>query len=288
MVLPTTDRLQTIGYARARALLILAGLALLVVATGIMYVRRVDTVEVVATLLFIPVFLGFLFFRAPGGAVTAIAASVLYVVLRLPAIDAVGFAEFSGLILSRSLGYLVFGLIGGWSNQVLEGSLDKLDLYDQIDDATGLFNARYFIQDTELEAARAARYETLFSISLVELPVGPVAALGRRKQDATLKELGRKLAESVRTVDRVAHARDDEMRTFAVILPETSAQGGAILTQRFADAIHAYLRAQGAELGRESVRHRTLTIPGDEVQLDKVRRQFADLDRHEHARAVSA
>ncbi len=225
----TTDRLQAIGYQRARLLLVFAGLGILSVVTIIMYVRRVDTVEVVATLLVradlprLPVLPG------PGRThrrARRIRASTWS--SGCPAIDAIGFAAFAGLIMSRSFAYLVFGLLGGWSNQVLEDSLDKLELYDQIDDATGLFNARSFVQDTELEVARSARYETLFSISVVELPVGPIAALGRRRHDAILRGLGRRLAESVRSVDRVAHARDDSSRIFAAILPETSSQGGAI------------------------------------------------------------
>jgi predicted signal transduction protein with EAL and GGDEF domain len=280
--LPTTDRLQTIGYRRARLLLVFAGLGILSVVTIIMYVRSVDTVEVVATLLFVPIFLGFLFFRVPGGLIAAVGASVVYVVLRLPAIEAVGFAEFAGLIMSRCFAYLVFGLLGGWSNQVLEDSLDKLELYDEIDDATGLFNARAFIQDTELEVARAARYETLFSISVVDLPVGPIAALGRRRHDAILRGLGRRLADSVRNVDRVAHARDDSSRIFAAILPETSARGGEMLSERLADAVHGFLVSQGVEIERAKVSHRTITVPGDEEALSALRRQFAEIDAHQH------
>jgi GGDEF domain-containing protein len=283
VALPTTDRLQTIGYRRARLLLVFAGLAMLTVVTIIMYVRRVDTVEVVATLLFVPVFLGFLFFRAPGGLIAAIAASAVYIALRLPAIEAVGAATFAGLILSRCFAYLVFGLLGGWSSQVLEQSLDKLDLYDQIDDATGLLNARAFGQDTEFEAARASRYETLFSVSVVEVPIEPIAALGRRKQAAILAELGRKLADSVRTVDRVAHGRDDTIHTFAAILPETSAQGGSILSERFAEAVHGFLVGRGVDLERTSVAHHTITVPGDEADLEALCERFAAIDAHEHA-----
>lgn len=284
----TTDRLQAIGYTRARQLLVLAGLAILGVITVIMYVRRVDSVEVIATLLFVPVFLGFLFFKAPGGAIAAVGASIVYVVLRVPAIEAVGFGEFAALIMSRCFAYLVFGLLGGWANQVLESSLDKLDLYDQIDDDTGLFNARYFVQDTELEVARSKRYKTLFSIGLVEAPAAPIADLGRRRQASALKELGTKLAESVRTVDRVSHARDGSRHLFAAVLPETGAEGAEIFTSRFADAIHAFLADRGVSLTRGDVNHETLTVPGDDDELGALRRRFAEIDTHEHEHATPA
>lgn len=283
----TSSRLESIGYKQARQLLVLAGLAILALITIIMYVRRVDTVEVVATLLFVPIFLGFLFFRAPGGFLTAVGACIVYVVLRLPAIDAVGFGEFAGLIMSRCVAYLVFGLLGGWSNQILEGSLDKLDIYDQIDDTTGLFNARYFVQDTELESARAERYKTLFSVGLVEVPGGPVNELGRRKQASALRELGRKLDESVRTVDRVSHVSHGGAHTFVSILPETSAEGADVFTERFADAIHSFLEERGVRIDREQVTHRTITIPGDDAALQDLRNQFAEIEAHQFANVPS-
>ncbi|MEY2475125.1 MAG: hypothetical protein QOG87_440, partial [Actinomycetota bacterium] len=54
------------NYQTARRLLLAGGLAVLLVIAGVMYVRRVDTVEVVAVLLFIPVFLAFTFWRVVG------------------------------------------------------------------------------------------------------------------------------------------------------------------------------------------------------------------------------
>ena len=46
-------------------------------------------------------------------------------------------AARSALIIGRGIGYLGFGALGGWAAQQLERSLEKLDLYDQVDDQTG-------------------------------------------------------------------------------------------------------------------------------------------------------
>src|SRR3546814_5145723 len=88
-----------------------------------------------------------------------ILAIAVYAALRSPAIDAVGASEFTGLLASRSAAYLIFGAVGGWATQVLEGSLTKLELYDEVDDETGLYNARHLLQQTDLEMERAKRYE---------------------------------------------------------------------------------------------------------------------------------
>ena len=61
-----------------------------------------DTVEVFATLLFLPIFLAFVYRGVVGGLVAAVAATAVYTLLRYPAIDAIGLGEYSGLIVSRA------------------------------------------------------------------------------------------------------------------------------------------------------------------------------------------
>jgi hypothetical protein len=62
----------------------------LAVVALVTYARRVDPVEVVATILFMPIFVAFVFKGVAGGLVTAVAAIAAYGALRSPAIDAVG------------------------------------------------------------------------------------------------------------------------------------------------------------------------------------------------------
>jgi hypothetical protein len=111
---------------------------------------------------------------------------------------------------------------------VLESALEKLDLYDEIDDETGLYNARHLLAQTDLEVARARRYKTLFSVVTLDLPAAPFDALGRRKRRQVLRELGRQVGASVRTVDHVVHFRDGDVHRLAAILPETGTEGAEV------------------------------------------------------------
>lgn len=278
-----TDRLAQLSYQKARRLLVATGGAVLIAVTLVTYARRVDSVEVVATLLFLPVFLAFVFRGVVGGLVAALLASLAYAGLRYPAIEAIGFAHVSGLVLSRTASYLIFGLVGGWSTQVLEGSLAKLELYDEVDDETGLSNARFLLHQTELEMARALRYETIFSVVVLDLPAAPFAALGSRRRRATLAELGRLLQAAVRTVDHVAHLRDGEVRRLVAILPETSAEGAATFAGRFETRVLEMLAARGVTFADPVPRARQLTFPGDEAGMEALRSEARRVDADQHA-----
>src|SRR5581483_2220453 len=271
-----------LSYNQVRILMLVGGLALLAITAGMSYVRRVETAEVAAILFFIPIFVAFVFWDWKGGLIAAALATVGYILLRRPAIEAVGAGQFTSLIFSRAVAFFAFGAIGGLANQQLRGSLTKLDLYDQIDDETGLFNARYFLQDTDLEMSRARRYQTLFSVSSVDFPSAPLSDLGRRRRRNTLRQLGDLLAESVRTVDRAVHAHDGQLHRVVVVLPETAEEGASIFTERLATRVAAFLSQRGAAVDESAVKRRAMTFPGDEPALQELREEFADIERREH------
>ncbi|MGH2730378.1 MAG: hypothetical protein ACRDJI_07175, partial [Actinomycetota bacterium] len=282
---PIVGGLRGIGYARARRLLLGAGLGVLIVTAVTMYVRRVDTTEVAATLLFMPVLVAFVIWGIKGGLAAGVLAAGAYAALRYPAIDAVGAGRFTELILSRALAFLAFGAIGGWASQQLEGSIEKLELYDHIDDATGLFNARFFVEDTDLEMARSTRYQTIFSISTVAVPAAALESLRRRSRRGLLKELGRMLTDSVRSVDRPVHARDADRHRIAVLLPETGAEGARVFTDRLVTRLLEDLARRGASVSLEDVGHSALTWPQDESAIQALRSEFVAIDRAEHPEA---
>jgi diguanylate cyclase (GGDEF)-like protein len=280
---PSVRTIVAMSYAATRRLVLIAGLGVLLLIAAVMFVRRVDTVEVLAAMLFIPVFLAFVFWGLPGGLAAGLGAAVVYAALRNPAMDAVGPGRFVNLIVSRGIGYVAFGALGGWAAQQLERSLEKLDVYDQVDDETGLYNARFFVQHTDLEMARAARYKTLFSVAVVDIPTAALDRLGRRQRVALLKQLGRQVNGAVRTVDRAVHARDGGRDRLAVICPETGAEGARIFVGRLAESVAAFLRERGVSFDDGAPLAQTVcTVPGDDDRLQALREEFAAIDREQH------
>lgn len=280
------ERIGGLGFVRARRLLTATGLIVLAVVVATLLARGVDDVEVAATVLFVPVFLAFVFGGPVGGVVGAVVAIAVYAALRAPAVDVVGGGEYTGLLVSRAAAYLLFGAVGGWSTRVLEESLDKLQLVDRIDDATGLNNARHLLLQTDLERSRVARYRTMFSVVVLDVPAAPLDALRPRRRRQVLRELGRHLGASVRNVDHVVHARDGELHRLVAILPETAAEGAEVFRGRFEDRVVALLGDRGIDV-TAGVRSSTCTLPGDDERLEALRVRFAELDEREHGpRAV--
>ncbi|MEA2517046.1 MAG: hypothetical protein QOG16_884 [Actinomycetota bacterium] len=283
------ERLRRLGPNGIRRLLIGVGLFILLAIAGLMYIRDVERVEVLGTLLFIPIFLAFINWGLKGGLIAGVLGAIAYALLRVPAIEAVGAGRFVGLIASRALGLLAFGAIGGTANDALEASLVKLELYDQIDDATGLFNARFFLQDTDLELSRSKRYKTIFSITAVDFPNTLFASLSRRHRENTVKELGRVLGDSVRTVDRAVHGTDGKRHRLAVVMPETGPEGARIFTDRLQIKVTEWFQEKGFPVGPRDVVARSVTFPeAGEPEVQRMRAEFAVIDKIEHPEGVKA
>ncbi len=276
-----TGGLSRMAYARARLLLVVGGMGILAVLVAVLLIRSVDEIEVIATLLFVPIFLALMFFGLPGGVAGAVVATIVYIVLRQDAIDAVGWGEFSGLVIGRSLSYFLFGIVGGWASKTLELSLDKLDLYDQIDDQTGIYNARFLLQDVELERARCERYKTVFSVAFVEFPADALGPLRPRRRRTVLRELGHKVQEGVRTVDRVAHGTDGRVHRIAAVLPETATEGAAVFQSRFVVSLQQFFATN--DVPDIAVTGAICTIPGDDDALAAQLEHWAAIDSTEHA-----
>jgi GGDEF domain-containing protein len=276
------------GYSRTRNLVLGSGLAVLLIIAGVMYVRRVESVEVLGTLLFIPIFIAFVFQGLRGGAIAGALAAVAYAAFRYPAIDLVGAGRVTSLILSRAVAYLAFGLIGGLATQQLRSSITKLDATDQVDDETGLFNARFFVDNTGLEMQRSDRYHTVFCAVIVDVPSDPLTPLNRRQRERVMRELGEAVSDSARTMDRGVHAFDGRRHRFAVVLPETGRDGGRVFVGRLAQRMADLLTHRGVRIDATAVESDVAMFPGDDEALQRLRTEFAEIEAREHPETAHA
>ena len=266
---------RSVSYPQARSLVLILGIVALTIVVLIMYVRRVDPAEVSATMFFLPVFIGFLFWGVQGGLILGVVATVGYIWLRSPAIDLVGWSEFTGLIVTRGVGYLAFGLIGGWAADQLRDSITKLDLYDQIDSATGLGNSRSLVETVDLEKSRAGRYEKIFSLVVADLP--SPAEMGRRAKRNFLTDLGDRVERSVRNVDHAVHATDGESDVLAFVLPETSAEGARTFAAKLVEQVASLAAEHSVKIDPSAVSTSAATFPDDPAGVESMTARFREL-----------
>ncbi len=100
-----------------------------------------------------------------------------------------------------------------------------------LDPLTGLYNRRFFFSEGMLVVGRVLRYRHPVSFVLVDVDglKGINERFGHGAGDMALKDLAKVLREQLRESDLLARIGDDE---FALLLPETGAQGGGELAER--------------------------------------------------------
>ena len=265
-----------ISYIRARVLLLVLGGGVAIIFAVVSHQRGAAPTEVLAPLLILPVFAAAMFWRVIGGLAAAAGAGVVYVSLLADQLAAIGLGNFLVLAVVRVAMYVFFALLVAYGMRYVENRLLKLEIYDQIDDLTGLYNASFLLQNLDLEASRSDRYRTLFSVVVVDVPRRLLAAMPRRRRTATLKDLATRIAAAVRTVDRVARIEDGDVHRFVAVLPETSAEGARIFAERLREGTAQFLASRFGGPGDVSVRW--VSYPDDPAGIARLREEVALAD----------
>ena len=107
----------------------------------------------------------------------------------------------------------------------------KISEMATLDELTGLFNRRYFMEALEREQARAARHGKDLSLCMMGLDLFKRIndKLGHTAGDLVLADMGRIIREWSRQTDLPCRYGGEE---FAVILPETALEGARVACER--------------------------------------------------------
>jgi diguanylate cyclase (GGDEF)-like protein/PAS domain S-box-containing protein len=109
--------------------------------------------------------------------------------------------------------------------------IEELTALAITDPLTGVANRREFFTRGEIELKRAARYETRFTVIMLDLDHLKRIndTFGHGTGDQVLKEIARVCKSCVREIDVVARFGGDE---FIILLPETAAEQAIFITER--------------------------------------------------------
>jgi diguanylate cyclase (GGDEF)-like protein len=100
-----------------------------------------------------------------------------------------------------------------------------------VDELTGIYNYRFFIEKLSQEIKRAERYKQTLSLLMIDIDWFKRYndAYGHLFGNKVLKELAQRIKDSVRDVDVVSRYGGEE---FAVILPQTSRKDARLVGER--------------------------------------------------------
>jgi len=131
--------------------------------------------------------------------------------------------------------YMVLLAIGGGVSGSLWANLREQAITDSL---TGLYNRRYFHNELRREIARARRTGSVFSVLILDLDDFKSIndRFGHKEGDRLLQQVADTLRRTCRRTDVVARWGGEE---FAVLLPDTAAEGAQVTGQRLGEAVLA-------------------------------------------------
>ena len=111
------------------------------------------------------------------------------------------------------------------------------------DGLTGLYNHRHFHRLLEQEIVRCSRYNTVFSLIMLDIDLFKVYndTFGHLAGDGILREVGESIRMSIRNVDIAFRYGGEE---FAIILPETPLENAYIVGERIRERIEKITSAE--------------------------------------------
>jgi diguanylate cyclase (GGDEF)-like protein len=137
-------------------------------------------------------------------------------------------------------------------NVQLEAMLHQVEALAITDPLTGLFNRRRFGDVLKREFAVTKRYRNTLSCLLLDLDHFKRIndRFGHDAGDQVLKEVARRVAESLREVDLAARFGGEE---FAILLPHTSKKDAAVVAARLLTKVRRQEFKFGSDLVRVTV-----------------------------------
>lgn len=232
--------------------ILVAGMAVVLgLVLTLQLIRGFDRAEVAATLMLFLVLVAIVVGGVVGGLAVGVVGTVIYAVLRLPAVDVLGSAAFARSVGVHGAVLIGFGGLGGYSHAIIRSAIGRSDGNDMYEAATTCLSPRTIVYLIDGELARAQRYQRPFSIISIDLADEVFASLNHTQQSSLRLELGELLRTTVRSTDHVAIISMTDRDRILMLLPETARSGADVFLPRVVDKVSAMLLNRNAAMPRK-------------------------------------
>jgi len=237
---------------------------------------RVDPIieEMVAQVLLLAVIVGAVHWGKRGGFLAAIAATGIYIVMRIPLFVEQGSLsnDLIIMIMSRTVMYGVVGILGGELCSRIKYTFAKIEDGANVDSVTKLYNDSSLAKILTQELGKYRRYGTQCSAVAIEIDPNLFVPLRTRRRNSVTKSIANHIRDDVRLVDDVARLADGR---FVTLLPNTPYKGAEVVAYRIHSGVCDLLGARD-----ESVTMTVLATPEDVEELETL---IASLDTARHS-----
>lgn len=198
--------------------------------------------EIAAQLLLLFVLVGAVHWGRNGGYVTAVAATLVYVIMRIPMLMDEGFTgDVLELILIRTLSFGVIGILGGELCARVKYIFASMADANSLDYVTKVFNERFIGARLSRSLGEHTRYGTDLSVVILILDPGLYLPLRKSKRQQILRQVAALLRNDIRLVDDVGRLDDGR---FLLLLPNTPRAGAEIAAERIKSSVRRLLGAR--------------------------------------------
>ena len=255
-------------YAWFERIVLLLGGASILVTFALTYQSGLFLEEVIAQVLLFGVLAAAVHWGRRGGFVAAVAASIIYIVLRIPLVtaDPALTGDVMLLILARVVTYGLVGIVGGELAMRMKYVLAGLESSSSIDEASGIFNDRAMARLLDAARGRFERYGEPYSIVLLEVDTSLTADFKPAKARAVLRGIAGYIRNDIRLVDEAGRLADGR---FMVLLPHTPKPGAEVVAERLVHGMRAALTS-----GTDGVRARCVGA-SDEFEITDLQERLA-------------
>jgi len=231
-------------YSRFEQLIIgVGGLAILGSLVVSLKTGGPGFVEVVAQLLLFVVLVVAVHWGRRAGMYAAIAASLIYIALRVPVLSSSDDLTMEGLVfmVARIAAFGLVGIVGGEVCSRIKYVFARFDDSNTIDDWSRVYNQRHASRAIEQARARYTRYGEPFSLVVITLASAITAEMTPQRQRSLVRAVANYLRADIRMVDEVGRLDDGR---FVILLPHTPREGGEVVTARLAAGVRQTVGAK--------------------------------------------